>query len=185
MTNFFLIIEDLYWNILCLYNLKVHGAYGLSKVVERMPFCFLIKYLRKYGATVGEKCHFERGINIHRPLGKKPFENLIIGDNVYLGHKTLIDLTRRVTIKDKTIIASGCQIWTHASYYDFSFSNPVYREKCGQVEINEGAIIYSGTIISYGVSIGAFGKVGACSLVSRDVEFNSFVSGVPAKVVER
>ena len=40
---------------------------GLSGVIERMPSHFLIKYLRKYGATIGEGCLIEKGLNLHRP----------------------------------------------------------------------------------------------------------------------
>lgn len=111
MKNLFWFFESILWSIRCSYNFWLHGPYGLAKVIERIPFRYLVKFLRKYGATIGNDCRFERGLNLHRALGKKPFENLIIGNGVYLGHSTLIDLTEKVEIKDKVIIASRCQIW--------------------------------------------------------------------------
>lgn len=180
----FLAIEDMKWNIRCRYNLWLHGPYGLSRIVENIPFRFLIKYLRKYGATIGENCRFERGINIHRPFGKKPFENLIVGNNVYLGHNILIDLSRKVILKDYVIIASRCQIWTHASYYGKSdILDLQYGEYFGEIAIEEGALIYSGVILCHGIAIGKFARVGANSLVIKDVCENSFVGGVPAKLL--
>lgn len=180
----FWVCEDVRWNIRCRYQLWLHGPYGLAKVIEQMPFRFIVKYLRKYGATIGEHCRFERGINIHRPLGKKPFENLMIGNDVYLGHNTLIDLTRKVTLKDRVIIASRCQIWTHASYYkNPDVNDPQYGERLGDVTIEEGAIIYSGVVIGHGVTVGSFARVGANSLVIGDVVANGFVGGVPAKLL--
>lgn len=174
--------ENLIWSIRCAYNFWLHGPYGLAKVIEKIPFRFLVHYLRKYGATIGEKCRFERGLNLHRPLGKKPFENLIIGNEVYLGHNTLIDLSRKVILEDKVIIASRCQIWTHASYYGAtSKDNPEYGEHYGEVRIGEGAILYSNVLVAHGTTIGTFAKVGACALVNRSVPDFCFVGGVPAK----
>lgn len=185
MKKLFWFIEDKKWSIKCGYNYWLHGPYGLSKVIEQMPFRFIVKYLRKYGATIGEDCRFERGLNIHRPLGKKPFENLIIGNGVYLGHNTLIDLTCKVEIKDKVIFSSRCQIWTHASLYSNNdLKQPDYQEKKGDVLIEECAIIYSNVVIAQGVKIGQFSKIGACSLVNQNVEPSAFYSGVPAKRVK-
>jgi acetyltransferase-like isoleucine patch superfamily enzyme len=174
-------IEDWAWSSRCRYNLWLHGPYGLAKAVEKMPFRFLVKYLRKYGASIGENCRLERGLNLHRPLGAKPFENLVIGNGVYLGHDTLIDLSRKVEIKDKAIFASRCQIWTHASYYGQSDPEQFeYGENYGPVIVEEGAIIYSNVVIGHGTRIGRQARVGACSLVIKDVPSGQFVGGVPA-----
>jgi len=182
MKSFLWWLEDKVWSTRCSYNLWLHGPYGLSKVIERIPFRFLIKHLKKYGATIGENCRFERGLNLHRPIGKKPFENLILGNNVYLGHNTLIDLSRKVTIKDRVIFASRCQIWTHASYYGGNtIENHLYGEHYGDVVVNEGALIYSNTVITHGVEIGKFAKVGACSLVNKSIPDFEFWGGVPVK----
>jgi|GEM_PF-672430 len=182
MKQLFWAFEDLIWNLKCIYNFWLHGPYGLSKVLEKMPFRYIIKYLRKYGATVGKDCRFERGINIHRPLGTKPFENLVIANGVYLGHNTLIDLTRKIIIKDKVIIASRCQLWTHSSTYkNMDIDEPSYEELNGEIIIEEGAIVYSGVIITHGCSIGAFSKIGACSLINKSIPDCQFWGGVPVK----
>ena len=185
MKILLLIAEDAGWAMRCKYNLWLHGPYGLVKVTEKIPFRYLIKYLRKYGATIGEGCRFERGINLHRPFGKKPFENLHIGNNVYLGHNTIIDLTRRVNIEDDVIIASGCQIWTHSSEYLHEESGRRYDERTGDVTIGKGSIIYSGVVVSSGVTVGADARVGANSLVNKDVPESSFAGGVPAKIIRQ
>ncbi len=181
---FFWQVEDWAWNLRCRYNFWLHGPYGLAKVVEKMPFRFIIKYLRKYGARVGDGCQFERGLNLHRPFGKKPFENLVLGRNVYIGHNALIDLSRRVEIKDRVIIASRCQFWTHASYYaQEDVDDPGYGENYGQILIEEGALIYSNVVVAHGVKIGKFARVGACAFVNKAVPAGDFVAGVPARSV--
>ncbi len=186
MKNVFWLIEDILWNIRCSYNLWLHGPYGLAKVIEKIPFRYLVKYLRKYGATIGENCRFERGLNIHRPFGKnKPFENLNIGNNVYLGHNTLIDLSREIYIGDNVIFASGCQIWTHASFYKQDNEERfIYGENFGNVKVCEGAIVYSNVVITHGVTIGKYSKTGASSLVNRSIEDFTFYGGVPIKYIK-
>ncbi len=177
--------EGLAWSFRCRYNLWLHGPYGLAKVVEKIPFRYLVRFLRRYGASVGENCRFERGINIHRPLGKRPFENLVIGNNVYLGHNTLFDLTGRVTVGDDVIIASGCQVWTHAGYYQAGKAGREYLENRGPVTICNGAFIYSGVVVSHGVVIGASSRIGANSVVTRDIPESVFAGGVPARELKK
>jgi len=184
MKRFFWLIEDKVWGTRCTYNLWLHGPYGLSKVIERMPFRFLIKYLRKYGATIGENCRFERGLNIHRPMGKKPFENLFIGNSVYIGHNLLIDLSKVITINDGVMIGARCQIWTHAGYYGYKENNySNYQERSKEVVIMDGTIIYSNVVISPGIKIGKMANIGAGSLVNKSIPDFEFWGGVPVKKI--
>jgi acetyltransferase-like isoleucine patch superfamily enzyme len=187
MKKFLFFVEDIGWNIRCRYNFYLHGPYGLAKVIGKMPFRFIIKYLKEYGATIGNDCRFERGLNLHRPFGKKtPFENLIIGNKVYLGHNTLIDLSMPITIEDEVIFASRCQIWTHASYYilDKNEKN-TYGENYGPVKVKKGALVYSGCIITHNITLGKFSIIGASSLVNRSVGDYEFWGGVPAKFINK
>jgi acetyltransferase-like isoleucine patch superfamily enzyme len=186
IRSIFWTVEDIGWDIRCRYNLWLHGPYGLAKVIEKIPLRFLIKYLRRYGASIGVNCRFERGLNIHRPLTKKPFENLVIGDNVYLGHNMLIDLTGKVEIQDNVIIASRCQIWTHASYYaEAASDHPKYGEHYGGVTIEKGALLYSGVVVSSGITIGAYSVTGANSLINKNIVPLTFVGGVPARLIRK
>ncbi len=63
MKTIALFAENLGWALKCRYNLWLHGRMVWLKLF-RIPFRFLIKYLRKYGATIGENCRFERGVRI-------------------------------------------------------------------------------------------------------------------------
>jgi acetyltransferase-like isoleucine patch superfamily enzyme len=185
VKKLFFFLEDFGWNIRCHYNYWLHGPYGLAKVIEKIPFRFLIKYLRRYGATIGINCRFERGLNLHRPIETPPFKNLNIGNNVYLGHNTLIDLSRKVCIKDNVIVASGCQLWTHASYYSSDdLDNKKYNEHYGEIIINKASIIYSGVIIKHGITTGERSEIGAGSVVIDDVPAYTFSAGIPSKVIK-
>lgn len=182
----FLMYEDLKWNIKCRYNFWLYGPYGLSAVVESIPSRFVNKYLVKYGATIGKDVRIERGINIHRPDPDRPFKNLFIGNHSYLGHKIKLDLTRKVMIHNHVIIGSRCMFWTHSSYYEYpEQSQPVYYEKYGEIEIREYALVYSDVILSPGVTIGGHSRIGANSLVLKDVEDFAFYGGSPAKLISK
>ena len=179
-------MEDISWNLSCRYNFWLYGPYGLAGTIERMPSRFTVKYLRKYGATIGEECRVEKGINMHRADTKIPFKNLVIHDNVYIGHKTKIDLTRKVTLHESVIIGSRSMLWTHASDYEYDkMAQPHYTEHTGEIEIFDYSLIYSGVIISYGVKIGRNVKVGAGSMVNRSIDDNCFYGGVPAKMIKK
>ena len=173
---------NIFWSIYASLMYKFKGPYALSSVIEKMPYGLAAEYLAKYGASVGRNVRIERGINIHRPLGSRPFENLTIGDNVYIGHKTLIDLTEKVHISNGVIIASYCQLWTHYSDFEGNeASNYKYFEFKKPIWLGEAALLYSGVIISAGVSIGPFAKVAANSVVTKNIDSNTLNGGSPSR----
>jgi acetyltransferase-like isoleucine patch superfamily enzyme len=52
------------------------------------------------------------------------------------------------------------------------------------VRIEHGAVVMTGATILAGVTIGRGAIVGAGAVVTRDVPPNTFVGGVPAKVID-
>jgi acetyltransferase-like isoleucine patch superfamily enzyme len=185
LRKIFWIIEDTGWNINCRYNFWLHGPYGLARVVEQMPFRFIVKYLRKYGATIGTDPVIEPGIIIHRPDMELPFKNLTIGNNIYIGHHNLFDLSDRIIIKDNVKLGAGCQLWTHTgSFSKFdSGVNLRYNEESAAIIIEDYTICYSLVIVGPGVTINEKCRVSAGSLVIKNVEANTFVGGVPARII--
>lgn len=186
MKAFFLFIERCIWSIRCSYGLWLHGPYGLSRVVERIPYKHLVSFLRKYGATIGEGGLIERGLYIHRPFGRnKPFEHLIVGNNVYIGHGVIIDLTMPVILKDGCSIGARVQIWTHSGYLvGTSVKERNYKEDREQVVLEECALVYSNSVIKHGITIGTYASVAACSMVNKNVVAYAHASGVPIKVIQ-
>lgn len=85
-------------------------------------------------------------------------EGVFIEDNVFIGHGV-------VFINDKNPKANN-QEW-----------------KLETVKVCEGASIGSGAIIMGGVTIGKGAIVGAGAVVTKDVEANSTVAGVPARLL--
>lgn len=144
-----------------------------------MPFHLIIKYLTKYGASVGDGCRIEPGIMLHRPDKKLPFKNLTLGKNIYIGRRSIIDLTDKVIFEDYSAIGACCQIWTHTGTSLF----PPYTEARAQVILKCGVVCYSGVLISPGVTIGSHSSIGANSVVNSDIPPDSFCAGLPAKKI--
>ena len=99
-----------------------------------------------------------------------------IGKNVYLGKYCIIDDTfpEFITIENNVVISFGSTITTH----DAS------SNKIGPVLIKEGAFIGTRSIILPGVTIGKKYKVGAGSIITRDVPTGKTVAGCPAKIIK-
>jgi len=179
--------EDLCWNARCSYNFWLHGPYGLVAIIEMMPFRYLVKYLRKYGAIIGNNSIIDTGIIIHRPDKNIPFKNLTIGDNCYIGRKILFDLSDRILIDHDVGLGAGCQFWTHKGDYVNELTDRVsdYKEAVLPIKVKKCVIIYSASIVSPGITIGEYARVGSNSFVNRDVEPYAFVGGVPAKFIKK
>ncbi|MCW7074409.1 MAG: hypothetical protein OCU24_00970 [Candidatus Methanospirare jalkutatii] len=104
-------------------------------------------------------------------------KKLKIGKNVFIGINCVLDITKGIVIKDDVQIAPNVMIFTHDSSKDRK--NPIERG----VIIEEGAYIGAGAIILHGVRVGKNAIVGAGAVVTRDVDDNAIVGGVPAKVL--
>jgi len=159
----------------------LYGPYGVCNVLKVLPYPHIPMILRRYGATIGKKCVIDTGFQVHRPDSVTPFKNLKIGDQVYIGHNILVDLTGEVVIDSQAAIGANCQIWTHTG--DYTYDRSDYDEKISPVHIGISSVVYSGSLISCGVNISDFARVGAGSVVLKDVKKYQYVAGVPAKEI--
>jgi acetyltransferase-like isoleucine patch superfamily enzyme len=157
------------------------GPYGVSNCIEIMPFPYIKQMLRKYGAKVGKNCTIERGLILHRPNPKKPFKNLDIGDNVYIGHNILFDLTDEIHIGNDSALGARCQVWTHTG--DWTYNRQDEKERINPVIIGKAVIVWSGAIISQNVKIHDYARIGANSIVLKDVKSRMIYAVIPSKEI--
>jgi len=186
IKKIFWLLDDLRWSFLCSWSFWLHGPYGLAITIEKLPFRYVIKYLKKYGATIGNNSVIDTGIIIHRPDKEIPFKNLSIGDNCYIGRKVLFDLSDQIIVEHDVAIGTGCQFWTHVGDFKKNLTDREndYREEKAPIKVKKRTVIYSAAVISPGVTIGKYARVGACSLVNKNVTPKSFFGGVPARFVK-
>jgi len=169
--------------------MKVHKSHGDGK--------FKLEDFRKIGKNV----IFERGIMVFHP------ENIEIGNNVYIGHNTILKgyYKNRMIIGDNTWIGQYCFFHSAggitigkavgiAPYVKILTS--VHKEEelnkpilwCDlefkEVIIEDGSDIGIGAIILPGITIGKGAIIGAGAVVTKDVPNYEVWAGVPAKRIK-
>mgnify|MGYP006087111737 FL=1 len=109
-----------------------------------------------------------------------------IGNNSYVGGFSTIQAGEKctVTIGDNCRISHNVRIYTESAIADQDFNDvDELKSKSGDVIIGNAVWIGANAFISPGVTIGDNAIVGANSMVTKDVEKNTIVGGVPAKYI--
>lgn len=146
-------------------------------------------------ARIGANCEIQSGVNIghdgfgftenenHEKTMVKHYGGTIIGDNVYIGGNTYIE---RGTI-DNTVIGNGTKIdgsctVGHNCIIGKNVAMVGGTIVFGSVNIEDNAYIASG-IIKNKTTVGQNSLVGIGSVVTKNVEADAVVVGVPAKKI--
>jgi acetyltransferase-like isoleucine patch superfamily enzyme len=169
-------------------NPKMHKTHGDGS--------FAVKDFKK----IGENVIFEKGVLVFHP------ENISIGNNVYIGHNTILKgyYKNEMVIGDHTWIGQGCFLHSGGGieigkavgigpmvkiitsvHREDDFSKPLIfcDYEFGKVIIEDGCDIGVSAIILPGVKIGEGSIIGASSVVTKDVEPYTVAAGIPAKVL--
>ena len=123
---------------------------------------FVVKMQRARGVTIGKNCHISPYVLIDLV-----YPSLIkIGDNVTIGSNSLI--------------------FAHANpTANLFLKKGSYPRKVEQVTIKSGAVLFPGSIITAGVTIGENSMIGAGSVVFESVPEYCIVMGNPARVIKK
>lgn len=158
------------------------------------------KFKKSQFRKIGNNVIFEPGVLVFHP------ENITIGNNVYIGHRTILKgyYQNEMKIGNDVWIGQDCFIHSGGgiTIEDAVGIGPrvmlltiSHKEKGGRgpiidapqiqapVKIELGCDIGIGTIILPGVTIGRFSQIGAGAVVSRNIPANSVAAGVPAKII--
>ena len=135
--------------------------------------------LRWCGAKVGKNVEIMSTAKIYGEL------DLIIGDNVFIGHDALIMGPResKIIIEDYAKVASRAIIVT--GYHKFEPNGQCIsgEGRCANIIIKKGSVISTGSIVYPGKIIGPMAYVSAGSVVTHDVPELTRVGGVPAREI--
>ena len=151
-------------------------------------------------AAIGENVILEAGVMIFHP------EHIAIGNNVYVGHQTVLKAYHRntLTIGDNSWIGQQCFIHAaggvsigrtvgigpgvriiSSSHADEGSDGPILLGDLvfGAVTIEDNCDIGTGAILLPGVLIGRGSQIGAGAVVSKNIPPFSVAAGVPARVI--
>jgi len=149
---------------------------------------------------IGDNVIFENGVLVFHP------ENIILGDNIYIGHQTILKSYYKglLTIGDGTWIGQQCFFHSAGnitigmnvgigpgvkiitSYHsEEGRDKPILHSELifKEVLIEDNADLGVGSIILPGVTIGKGAIVGAGAVVTSNVSPFHVVVGVPAKTL--
>lgn len=170
----------------------------------------MTKQWKSEGSGSIEKCKLKKcGINVIIEDGVRIFhpENIEIGDNVYIGHDTIIKGYYNSIIKISNNVWIGQQCFIHGAGGVTIGENvgigpkvsmmASKHKECGidlhilfsQLEykpivIEDDCNIGMGSIILPGVIVRKGSKVGAGAVVTKSIPEYSVVTGVPAKIIK-
>jgi acetyltransferase-like isoleucine patch superfamily enzyme len=105
-----------------------------------------------------------------------------VGNDVYVGHYTLIGVQNSVTIGNRVQIAEHCSVRDH-DHDVTAISMHSASLVCSQVCIGEGSWIARGVAVLRGARIGEGAVIGANAVVRGAIPQNAIAVGVPASVV--
>lgn len=112
-------------------------------------------------------------------------ENLEIGDNVSIHPMCYIDASGGIEIGDNVSIAHAVTIMSSSHNYS-SHDTPIKYQGCEyeRTVISDNVWIGAKSTIMYGKHIGEGVVIGANSVVTRDIDKNKVVAGIPAQVIK-
>jgi acetyltransferase-like isoleucine patch superfamily enzyme len=151
-------------------------------------------------AALGENVVIEDGVRIFFP------ENVEIGDDVYIGHDTMLKgyFDKRLKIGSGTWIGPQCFIYASggitigcnvgigpkvaimsSAHSMEDLPGPILHHpiKHAPVFLDDGCDIGANSVILMGVRIGKNVQVGAGAVVTKNIPDDAVAAGVPAKVV--
>ena len=162
----------------------------LFSLIKAFKYKLLLKNIAPeilgYQNTIGSFVKDSRVSNMTH-IGNR--ENLLIGENVFIGHFNYIDCYEKVTIEDGCDLANYISILTHSSHHNVRFrANKSGQEKdillsSNPVFIGNHTYIGPHSVIMPGTKIGKGCIVSAYSLVSGNFPDFSIIKGQPAKVI--
>jgi acetyltransferase-like isoleucine patch superfamily enzyme len=107
-----------------------------------------------------------------------------LGLGSYIGDRTIINVTKNVSIGDDSMISWNCDI-RDTCWHQVRFPGKELKPLSLPIIIQDHVWIGSHTIIERGVTIGKNSVIAAGSKVITDIPPNSFAAGNPAKVVKQ
>ncbi len=131
--------------------------------------------LRLFGAKVGRNVNIANTATIYFPWNLEVGDWSAIGEHAYIYNLGVIRIGDKVTISQRAHLCAG----TH------DYRDPSLPLLTPPISIGRQAWICADAFVGPGVTVGDGAVVGACAVVTRDVEPWDIVAGNPARVVKQ
>ena len=134
-------------------------------------------FYRIFGVKIGKGSALHMGIRFYNP------RNIVIGEDSIIGEGTVLDGREKIIIGSHVDIASEVMIYNAEHDVNAQHFAAVESITIEPVIIEDYVFIGARAIILPGVTIKRGAVVGAGGVVTKDVEENIIVGGVPARPI--
>lgn len=151
------------------------GTFGKIKMKMKLGRNYILQTLAEFAPTP------KMIVALQRMKGVK------IGKNVFIGHRTFIDILypHLITIEDHVSMGYG-MVFAHSNPTNsYLIKAKLYPREVKPVLIKEGAWVSAGVMVLPGVTIGEHAVIGAGSIVTKDIPPRTLAMGSPAKVIKK
>lgn len=125
---------------------------------------------------LGNNTYISRNVDIRKPC------NIIIGDNCVVNKSVLLDGRGGILkIANNVDIAQECMIWT----LTHDINSPIHSTKSNNTTIEDHVWLCTRSIVLPGVIIHKGAVIGAGSVVHKDIDSLSVVSGNPCRFIKQ
>ena len=145
----------------------------LFRPSPRICFAWRRTLLRLFGATIGRNARIAPTVRVWAPW------NLQVGEEASLGYRVDCYCVDRVVIGAHATVSQETFLCT-ASH---DVSDPQMGLTTAPITIEDQAWVCARAFVGPGIHVGVGGVVGACSVVTRDVDPWTIVAGNPARVI--
>ena len=148
--------------------------------LDRLPIGLAVNFAFPFRRMIAERLFKRCGarFNAEQEVQFNFGQNIEVGDDVFINRNAFLDSKGGIEIGNSVGLGERVMIFTH------SYSESVHSERTyAPVVIGDFVKVYSEAMILPGVTLGEQSIVAAKSMVTKDVEPNTVVAGVPAKPV--
>lgn len=142
-----------------------------------------------YGSIeIGDRFRVSGNVNLVVSYKVNPDPTIVIGDDVYIGFRSVLSCADRITVGNRVLMAEGVHIYDNNNHpinpAARARNEPVEPSGIAPVVVEDDVWLGSNCSVMRGVTIGHGSVVAAHAVVTRDVPAMSIVAGNPARVVK-
>lgn len=157
---------------------------GKNLRLERLPYV-----VGEGMINIGDNVNISGSISIGFNDRVSGIPELVIGDNVFIGHQASFAIANKIEIGSDCFISSSVRISDNDGHsldpMERKLKKPVSNADIRKVTLCDNVWIGATAIILKGVTIGENSIVGAGAVVTKDVPANCIVAGNPASIIKQ
>jgi maltose O-acetyltransferase len=174
--------ENVNWFLRCLQPRLLLIELIVRVIPDYYAYGFRARLYRSAG------CDFEPGVEIHGRLNlygtvRNKAGNLRMASGANVAPFCTFGVDGRITLGHNVGLAPFVKIFTTQHELGPAHQRSTFKVQVRPVVVEDGAVVMTTATILPGVTVGRGAIVGAGAVVTKDVAPNTFVGGVPARVI--